>query len=356
MKPWHCVEWGPDQAPPSELVFVSHRWCTPDHPDPEGVQLREVHRRLWQLLSEGRITKEALVFIDYSAMYQRPRTPEEDAVFHRDIASLSAISDAAGITIVLSEGFADYRNRAWCFFEAVAAQKRIHFFEDQSEIKESLSFLDMLLTDEIKQLTAYDLSYKANGRDAEIVSVVFQHLADCRLTHATDFPLIKAQLVSHFLEGGRVASFGMLMLAMYKFFDVRYALLPHEEPQLIYPRPWFSKPSWSRMAALGGGGLFGGAVEPGLFALSSEDARRIRGTVMPVLELTRPGVDDVVTFLQRLQSDPDWKRYVVDPKMLRERGDCFHTIVHVVHTVLEQNQGFFATPDRGALLFPVLPG
>ncbi len=48
--------------PPYRLVFVSHRWIAPTHPDPRGVQLVELQRRLSTLsLLDGKLAS-LLVF------------------------------------------------------------------------------------------------------------------------------------------------------------------------------------------------------------------------------------------------------------------------------------------------------
>src|SRR5262249_50711988 len=118
----------------AKVVFVSHRWITPVHPDPDGNQLRELQNRLRTLLVSDSY-QDAVIFYDYCSMLQRPRTAEEDAHFYRDIARLESVLRSADITIILSEGYSNYRDRAWCFFEAMVSKKNVHLFDDQHNIK-----------------------------------------------------------------------------------------------------------------------------------------------------------------------------------------------------------------------------
>jgi hypothetical protein len=116
LAPDEYLEWNAATAKPHAVnaIFVSHRWITPLDPDPEGHQLRELQNRLSKLLaSDG--SQDFVVFYDYCSMLQRPRTVKEDAYFRRDIAGLESLIRSSYKTIILSEGYTDYRDRRVVF-------------------------------------------------------------------------------------------------------------------------------------------------------------------------------------------------------------------------------------------------
>jgi hypothetical protein len=347
MHPFEYVDWDSDQQGQTETprLFISHRWISPHHPDPRGEQLREIQSRIKALHNQG--DTEALVFYDYCSMLQRPRTVSEDVTFYRDIDSLTSFLRSVEIVLILSEGYADYKNRAWCFFEAIASEGRVHFFDDQAHIKRDLDFLGYLLCEDVSQITSYDFSYKPSLTEAEIVVATVQHLNTCKVTHMEDLPRIKTQMI-RFFNDRRLTSFGRLVTALCKYFDVAFAVLPAGgSGEAISCRPFFEKPEWVRLR-LAGQSLF--AVSPDQ---SQEMAVQGNDELAPIVRLALPEVENRESFLKSFQEEPDWRQYVVEPMMLGERGDCFPTLRHVIHTVLERPPGFFYSKDSQYLHFPL---
>jgi len=351
------VEWSEEQEKlhAQYFVFVSHRWITPKHPDPNGEQLLELQRRLNTLTEQCKILERIIIFYDYCSLPQRPRTDQEDAIFYRDLTSLEALSRLADKFIILSEGYSDYKDRAWCFFEAITSRSNVYFFSDQTHIKDDLYFREFLMSEDIPQLTSFDLSYKLNANEAEIIVAVFQHLRASRVTHADDVPLIKDQLIAHYNKR-RLSSFGKLVTALNKYFHVEFAIMPARSDDVYICKPFFEQPEWTRLPPLEHRALLtGGRPGMSLFALPEAELeeigkRHVHGFV-PLLRLSLPGVHNVREFLEDFQKNGDWEHYVVSPAMLGERGDCFPTIDYVIHTVLERPPGFFCSKDSQYLYF-----
>lgn len=346
------VEWsaGEKQEQSQKLICISHRWIASDHPDPEGEQLRELQQRLDTLITQDQTLENALIFYDYCSMYQRPRTANEEAIFRQDIESLNTLFISANKVMVLSEGYSDYKYRSWCFLEAVVSSKLIHYFEDQARIKDDLDFLGNLLSEDIKQFTSYDMEYKSNPREAELIVAAFQHLASCKATHADDLSLIKQLMVEHF-NNRRLTPFGKLVTALNKYFDVSFILLPAGgKSDAIACKPYFDAPDWSRLPPLEPDVLeFIARMEPqpSLFAHPPFPAqgfwrKQPRG-YYPGLRLTMPGIDNYQRFLRTFQDAADWQEYIVDPMPLGvgDVKDAFPSIDYVMHTVLERPPGFF---------------
>lgn len=96
-------------------IAVSHRWLQPDHPDPDGVQYREL-----MALSEGLGLHDNQAFlIDYCSLPQQPRAPTEAAWFHEHLPGFQA--QFKYVALVLNTGSADYATRAWCMLELMLA-------------------------------------------------------------------------------------------------------------------------------------------------------------------------------------------------------------------------------------------
>ena len=96
-------------------IAVSHRWLRPDHPDPDGAQLREL-----LALCEGLGLHDTQTFlIDYCSLPQQTRGPNEETFFRDHLPGFQA--RFKHVTIVLNTGSADYATRAWCMFELMLA-------------------------------------------------------------------------------------------------------------------------------------------------------------------------------------------------------------------------------------------
>lgn len=96
-------------------IAVSHRWLSPDHPDPDGTQYREL-----LALSEKLGLHDSQSFlIDYCSLPQHPRDPEQAAWFTEHLPGFQ--EQFKYVTLVLNTGSADYATRAWCMFELMLA-------------------------------------------------------------------------------------------------------------------------------------------------------------------------------------------------------------------------------------------
>lgn len=96
-------------------IAVSHRWLSPDHPDPEGLQ----HREFMKLCDDLGLHETQAFLIDYCSLPQSPRTSKEQAWFLENLPGFQ--SQYKYVTLVLNTGAADYATRAWCMFELMLA-------------------------------------------------------------------------------------------------------------------------------------------------------------------------------------------------------------------------------------------
>jgi hypothetical protein len=96
-------------------IAVSHRWLTPEHPDPDGIQ----HRELLALCDELGLHENQTLLIDYCALPQERRNTEQEEWFRENLPGFQ--EQFKYTTLVLNTGSADYASRAWCVFELMLA-------------------------------------------------------------------------------------------------------------------------------------------------------------------------------------------------------------------------------------------
>ena len=199
-----------------------------DHPDPDGIQLRELQNRLRTLCEADEHFRSALVFYDYCSMLQRPRTAEEDVVFYSEIGMLKDVIQYSDKVFILSEGFTDYVNRGWCFYEfTVSGRWNIHFFDDQNVVREALKFLSGFrpppsVNGSRNIVTPDKLSYKkVEAQELAGILGCLQHLEACRTTHPEDAPLLRSHLIRDFNTRDMTA-FGRLITGISKYFKIMF--------------------------------------------------------------------------------------------------------------------------------------
>jgi hypothetical protein len=96
-------------------IAVSHRWLSPDHPDPDGDQ----HRELITLAESLGLHDNQTFLIDYCSLPQQPLDEREAAWFREHLPGFQ--TQFKLVTLVLNTGSADYATRAWCMFELMLA-------------------------------------------------------------------------------------------------------------------------------------------------------------------------------------------------------------------------------------------
>ncbi len=341
-------------------MFVSHRWITPEHPDPAGAQLRELRRRLAVLAARNPSFAEALVFYDYCSIVQKPHTAAERADFERDLRSLVALCRSAAKVLVLSEGYAAYKYRAWCFLELVISEQNVYLFDDQEQIAAELAFRDTLRWEDRDTnfvVDSYFFRYKVDRLEVEPIVASFQHFALCRATDKQDIPLIKAELVRHF-NTRTMTPFAQLVTAIAKFFDIEFVL--GADSGFVPCQPYFDEEQWVRLpgerrTAAPRTGRFedldftSPVLKQSRFSVpqSQVDALKRDGFTM-LLHLTAPSIRDYVGFMKQCSRDPKWKSYYVPAlATFRARGhekDSFPSLDHVMHTLIESIPGIGAGP------------
>ena len=340
--------WTPGDDRP--MICVSHRWISPSHPDPDGVQMQELHQRLRTLIAADPELATAGVFLDYASMPQSPRSPAEEADFGLDMGRLADLFGAARKVIILSEGYHDYRDRAWCFFEVMAAytsldygdppRVNLHLFPDQRAIAAELEFLSTTMFQTmfgrtVTITTSYSTRYKPWRPEVEVLSAAFQHLHRCSTTDPDDKPALRRQLAGSMSARPNVSPYGRLVIALNRYFEVTFCYLAMDTT-VFEAVPHFEAPELPRVPSTEANNP-AGPLSPFSMPQEQIDALIAKGGVLaPALRISHPDVPDMAAYIGGFQQRRNWEGYLVHSyDAMRPSRDTFPTIDHVVHTILE---------------------
>ncbi|HEX7334299.1 MAG TPA: hypothetical protein VF290_22560 [Pyrinomonadaceae bacterium] len=89
---------------PEPVLFISHRWLSKTHPDPDGQQLRNL-----------KALKDCYLIYDYSSFPQDTSIPAAQLALNQVLDAMNSFIDKV---LVLSDP--DYMNRGWCLYEYLA--------------------------------------------------------------------------------------------------------------------------------------------------------------------------------------------------------------------------------------------
>jgi len=98
------------------MLSVSHRWENQAHPDPHGVQLSVIKRRL------SALPDVELLWIDYSCMPQGQRSDAEQIEFQMMLPNINLIFLATQVLIIMDSS---YFSRFWTLFEAWLSMQQV---------------------------------------------------------------------------------------------------------------------------------------------------------------------------------------------------------------------------------------
>jgi hypothetical protein len=176
----------------SKKFFISHRWLSPNQPDPNGVQM--------SLLREN-IQPDSYYWIDYSCLPQKPRTTEEETLFRESLKWLPTLF--FGIDVIVLRCHDDgYFNRAWCFFELFAAHvlgKKIEY------ILEKKALDNFVAERQVLEKTLLNMDLPDNLGTAEPM-----YLESIRLNVQNVAFFFKLRVVEHYMILGQEISSGHL--------------------------------------------------------------------------------------------------------------------------------------------------
>lgn len=94
------------------IWFISHRWESLSHPDPDRQQFQAVQNLIEQEDIQG-------IWYDYSCMPQEPMTTSELETFRNSLRDLNALIASANFASIVTD---DYETRAWCYYEMMIAE------------------------------------------------------------------------------------------------------------------------------------------------------------------------------------------------------------------------------------------
>lgn len=204
--------WAPGAAAPPHIVALSHRWRSPEHPDPDGLQLREAQRRVATLAAEMAWALDDVgVFYDFCSLPQPPRSEDERAQFAAGLSQLNDLyGGGASRVVVLSEDADDYMERAWCFMEYFLAltSNTLCIQQDQRALEnEPMRLLRSRLHVSVEHHGGYggrDANASAmerlSARDLLLGRLLRTLLATLRVTNGSDKAIIYRSILRYMLR------------------------------------------------------------------------------------------------------------------------------------------------------------
>ena len=111
------------------VIALSHFWRTKEHPDPDGETLElviESLERQWEEFQSKGVTDLGII-VDWCALWQTPRTPEQDVAFKAGLKGINQWYAHRGTTVWLVTAGADrvkglsYWDKGWTLFEFALA-------------------------------------------------------------------------------------------------------------------------------------------------------------------------------------------------------------------------------------------
>jgi len=111
------------------VIALSHFWRTKEHPDPDGETLELVIgslERRWEEFQSKGVTDLGII-VDWCALWQTPRTPEQDVAFKAGLKGINQWYAHRGTTVWLVTAGADrvkglsYWDKGWTSFEFALA-------------------------------------------------------------------------------------------------------------------------------------------------------------------------------------------------------------------------------------------
>ena len=97
------------------VIALSHFWRTKEHPDPDGETLELVIKALeaqWKRFQPKGVSDLGII-IDWCALYQAPRTPEQQAIFLSGLKGINQWYAHQGTTVWLVTAGADRACKLW---------------------------------------------------------------------------------------------------------------------------------------------------------------------------------------------------------------------------------------------------
>ena len=126
------------------VIVLSHPWRSAALPDPDGATFDDVTIHLERSSPKDGTTDERLLFVDYSSLPQKPRSPDEAATFGKALKSMGVLYSSPFTAVIQVKTVYDgaeedgtpyntraYGDRGWTNFEG----RRITCRIPQDEIR-----------------------------------------------------------------------------------------------------------------------------------------------------------------------------------------------------------------------------
>ena len=172
------------------ILFISHRWEDPSHPDPNGSQLSKLAN-----------LKDCFILYDYFSFPQDMQTEEARTLLGKILRDMTAL--ICNVVILDSQSYVE---RGWCFYEYLIASLKKELVCDEIGAKEFVALRDLVYTEIPPSYssngdTIESWLYNAKGRNIiELVNLILPRFNDSGFTVENDRQIVRELLVEGLLK------------------------------------------------------------------------------------------------------------------------------------------------------------
>ena len=240
----------------SQVVAISYPWLTPTHPDPHGFHMKRigVYLRKWFIADAASYEYGDLgLFWDYSSLYQRPRTDEQQRLFLDGLGRMGVLYAHSYCQVLklteLPEGFGGpgYQDRGWTTFESCVSslnKRQLYDLGKLTDLESEIEYFELFRSEEAacranrscpRNPDSFNRLLKekkfTNGADAKVVSHLYKTSFDEVVLGVTVLDC------SEFGWGRAEAEMLIEALPHYQFLEVLYLMgnptLSSEDPDVF---------------------------------------------------------------------------------------------------------------------------
>jgi hypothetical protein len=167
---------------PDPVLFVSHRWESSTHPDPDGRQLEKL-----------KALKDCYVVYDYTSFPQDSATPEAQTALHQVLDAMNGFIDN-----VLVVSAPDYMSRGWCLYEYISGSLMHRIVCDEINDPTLVRLRNFVATDPSPPGIGSTFREARNAKQElvlEAVNAILPLFGDAAFTVQTDRAIVQNLLI-----------------------------------------------------------------------------------------------------------------------------------------------------------------
>jgi hypothetical protein len=169
------------------VLFVSHRWESVEHPDPNGRQLEKLKK-----------LKDCYIIYDYSSFPQKPRSAKEDIQLDLILRHMDEV--IANVVVLDSP---EYTERGWCIYEYIVSALKGSIVCDEVQEEDFVELRDWVSTGTPIPVNFFRDSFESmqqnyiNEQILHLINRILPTYAKAKFTEDSDQAIVRSLLIKH---------------------------------------------------------------------------------------------------------------------------------------------------------------